>query len=154
MNILKFSEASRVCFLPPMSKEVTLKKLTDLSESYLYDKEKFLDALLEREKLMSTGMGFEIAYPHSKNRFVVDFFLTIGISSAGINWNSFDGKNVKLIFLIGGLVEEQEKYLELLATLSNMVKRPENRDRMIHSGSESEFYEIFTELALKENQAV
>ena len=75
----------------------------------LYKDTKFTDSLLEREEFMSTGLGFEIAFPHCKNDSVIDFFLTIGISSARINQNAFDGSNVKLIFMKGGLVEQQDK---------------------------------------------
>ena len=103
---------------------------------------------------MSTGMGFEIAFPHSKNDTVIDFFITIGISYAGINWNAFDGKDVKLIFLIGGLIEEQEKYLKILSSLANLVKKEVNKSKLLSAQSENEFYSTFSELALKETQAV
>lgn len=136
------------------SRDDALLKLTTISDEYLYDSSLFYSEVIKREELMSTGLGFEVAFPHSKNEFVIDFFLTIGISSAGINWNSFDGKDVKLIFLIGGLVEQQEQYLNILATLSNLIKKQENKERLLAAKSETEFYEVFTDLALKENQAV
>ena len=131
-----------------------LKELVASSSDYLYNKDKFLESLMERETLMSTGMGFEIAFPHSKNNSVVDFFLTIGISSAGINWNSFDEKDVKLVFLIGGLVEQQDKYLRILSSLANLVKKEVNKNKLLSAQNENEFYSTFSNLALKENQAV
>ena len=154
MNILDYSDLTRVKFIQQTELKPALSELVNASTEYLYDSDKFLNALLKREELMSTGMGFEIAFPHSKDDSVVDFFLTIGISNAGINWNSFDGQDVKLIFLIGGLVEQQEKYLRLLASLSNLVKKPDNRIRLLNARSEVEFFEAFREQALKENQAV
>ena len=154
MNILDYSDLTRVKFIQAPELKPALNELVNISTEYLYDKDNFLDKLIEREELISTGMGFEVAFPHSKNDSVIDFFLTIGISYAGINWNSFDGQDVKLIFLIGGLVEQQEKYLRLLASLSNLVKKPENRKRLLEAQSELEFFEVFQQQALKENQAV
>ena len=154
MNILDYSDLTRVKFIQSTKLEHTLNELVNISSDCLYDSKLFLNSLIEREELMSTGMGDEVAFPHSKNDSVVDFFLTIGISYAGINWNSFDGKDVKLIFLIGGLVEQQDKYLRLLASLSNLVKKPENRYDLLQAQNEIEFYETFKKQALKENQAI
>ena len=150
MNILDYSDLTRICFLKSSTIQDSLDELISTSKEYLYDIDKFKHSLLEREKLMSTGMGFEIAFPHSKNDSVVDFFITIGISSAGINWNSFDGKDVKLIFLIGGLFEEQEKYLKILSSLANLVKKEVNKNKLLSAQSENEFYNTFSELALNE----
>jgi len=154
MNILDYSDLTRVKFIQNPELKPALNELVNISTDYLYDNEKFFSSLLEREQLMSTGMGFEVAFPHSKNDSVIDFFLTIGISYAGINWNSFDGQDVKLIFLIGGLVEQQEKYLRLLASLSNLVKKPDNRKSLLEAQNEIEFFETFKKQALKENQAI
>ncbi|MCM8527203.1 MAG: PTS sugar transporter subunit IIA [Lentisphaeraceae bacterium] len=154
MNILDYSDPTRICFLKSSDMKSALEELVTSSSEYLYDKGAFLNSLIEREELMSTGMGFEIAFPHSKNDFVVDFFLTIGISSAGINWNSFDGKDVKLVFLIGGLVQQQDKYLRILSSLANLVKKEANKSKLLSAQSENEFYSIFSKLALEENQAV
>ena len=154
MNILDYSDLSRICFLKSSNIQDSIDELVSASSDHLYDSKRFTDSLLEREKLMSTGMGFEIAFPHSKNDSVIDFFFTIGISYAGINWNSFDGKDVKLIFLIGGLVQEQEKYLRILSSLENLVKKEVNKSKLLSAQSENEFYSTFSELALKETQAV
>jgi mannitol/fructose-specific phosphotransferase system IIA component (Ntr-type) len=109
---------------------------------------------LKREALMSTGLGFELAFPHSKSDTVVNFFISIGIINAGVEWNSFDRLPVKIIFLIGGLVEEQERYLKLLAALSNLVNNITNRNELLKSQSPVEFYNIFSRLALTQTQAI
>ena len=154
MKVLDYIDQTRVLFLPPGSKEDCLKKLVDLSSGFLYDRSLFYDAILEREELMSTGFGFELAFPHSKNDSVIDFFITIGIAQEGIDWNSFDRKPVKMVFLIGGLVEEQERYLKILAALSNLVKNDNYRKRLLNTENSLKFTETFSKLALTENQAI
>ena len=112
MKIIYYTEPERVIFLNSTSKENALSELTSKSQQCLYNQDEFLQSLFAREELMSTGLGFETAFPHSKTASVIDFFITIGISTTGINWHALDGKPVKMIFLIGGLIEEQEQYLK------------------------------------------
>jgi PTS system nitrogen regulatory IIA component len=155
MNIFDYIDISRICFLSrETSKEDCLTKLVEASQDCLHDDSAFLDAILKREALMSTGLGFELAFPHSKSVAVVDFFITIGIANAGINWHSFDKQPVKMIFLIGGLIEEQDRYLRLLASLSNLLNNEEYRKELLDARTPIKFYEIFNKLALTENQAV
>ncbi len=153
MNILKYLDAERVTFLEVDSRNEALKFLTKLSKEYLYNEELFYNELIKREELMSTGLGSEIAFPHSKNPHVIDFFLTIGVARNGIDWNSFDGQNVKLIFLIGGLVEEHGLYLKILATLSTITRKIENKEALLKTKTALDFYHLFAEIAMQENQS-
>ena len=147
MNVLDYIDQSRVSFLSDKTKNECLKSLTLSSNECLYNCDDFLDSLLEREALMSTGLGFELAFPHSKSDTVINFFISIGIINAGVEWGSFDRLPVKIIFLIGGLVEEQERYLKLLAALSNLVSNTTNRTELLKSQSPVEFHNTFSRLA-------
>lgn len=155
MNVIDFTDLNRVIFLEnDLDKAQTLKILTETSSNCLYNKDTFYEKILEREELLSTGMGFETAFPHSKNDSVIDFFITIGISQSGVDWQAIDEKPVKIIFLIGGLIEEQEKYLKILAAISKVVGKEENRNLLLNSTNREEFYEEFCNSAMKENQAI
>ena len=154
MNVFDYIDISRIKFLPPGSKTECLEKLVEASAPCLLNRQKFSESILRREELMTTGLGFELAFPHSKSDSAVDFFITIGISIAGIEWQAFDGRPVKMVFLIGGPVEQQDRYLRILAALSNLVKKEENRMELLGAVSPHEFYNIFNKLALIENQAV
>ena len=155
MNVIDFTDISRVLFLDDqLDKDQALKVLTNASTSCLYDENQFYEKILEREELLRTGMGFETAFPHSKNDSVIDFFITIGISQNGVDWQAIDEKPVKIVFLIGGLVKEQEKYLKILAAISKGVGREENRSLLLNSTTREEFYEQFCNSAMKENQAI
>jgi PTS system nitrogen regulatory IIA component len=59
-----------------------------------------LQAALEREALMSTGMGRGIALPHPRNPMAADVesqFVTVGFPVLPIDWNALDGKPVHSI---------------------------------------------------------
>ena len=154
MNIIDFTAPERVLALKSSTKEAALKELINSSSECLYDIHHFSESINEREALLSTGVGFETAFPHSKTDSVIDFFVTIGISQMGIDWQSVDEKPVKLIFLIGGLIEEQEKYLKILAALSRITNQEENRQKMLSAEDPKEFYSRFCQSAIIENQAI
>jgi len=62
-----------------------------------------LKAVLEREELMSTGIGEGIALPHPRNPLVSGEdkqFAALAFLEAPVNWNSLDGKPVETLLLI------------------------------------------------------
>jgi PTS system nitrogen regulatory IIA component len=66
-------------------------------------KDILLQAVLEREQLMSTGMGNGIALPHPRNPFVEkpeQQCIAIAFPETEINWKALDGKPVHAIILI------------------------------------------------------
>ena len=154
MNIVDYTAPERVIILENSTKTDALTELAQASSSCLYSTEHFLSAILNREDLLSTGVGFETAFPHSKTDSVIDFFVTIGISQEGIDWQSVDNQPVKLIFLIGGLIEEQEKYLKILAALSKITNKQENRQNMLEVKDPAEIYSQFCKSAIIESQAI
>jgi PTS system nitrogen regulatory IIA component len=67
------------------------------------DKNVLLQAILEREQLMSTGMGNGIALPHPRNPLAEkpeQQSISIGFPKTEINWKALDGKPVHAIILI------------------------------------------------------
>ena len=62
-----------------------------------------LQAVLEREELMSTGIGEGIALPHPRNPLIstdAEQFTALAFLEAPVNWNSLDGKPVDTLLLI------------------------------------------------------
>ena len=146
MNISKYIDSSRIIFPENTNRDHTLSSLVELSEDCLHNKDKFLEAILEREKIMTTGLGFEVAFPHAKNESVIDFFISIAVSKNGIEWNSLDGQTAKIIFLIGGPVNGQMTYLKILAKLSSLTKDQSNKDKLLQAQSPTELEQALNEL--------
>jgi len=62
-----------------------------------------LEAVLEREALMPTGIGNGIAIPHPRNPLAAtegEQFTAIAFLEHPIDWNSLDGKKVDTLILI------------------------------------------------------
>ena len=99
---------------------------------------------MKREETLSTGIGMGIAIPHAKIEDCEEFFIAIGIQQGnGIEWNSIDGLDVKLIFLIGGPKELHQEYLTLLSKLTQTIKDEKTRQGLLQAKNPAEVIEFF-----------
>jgi len=127
-----------IVFLDQTTRDATIQFLVDLLDGVgrLKDKKAFHDALLEREKIVSTGIGLGIAIPHAKLEGYDDFFIAIGIQkNNGIDWKALDGSPVRIIFMIGGPENKQTEYLHILSRLTTAIKDPELRKQLLKAST-------------------
>jgi len=65
------------------------------------DRDKLLREILEREALISTGVGRGIALPHPRNPVALSApLVAIAFPERPIDWNTQDGSRVHTVFLI------------------------------------------------------
>ena len=81
----------------------------------------FLNGLLERESIITTGIGLGIAIPHTKNKSVLNPFIGFLKLTESMPYDSLDQKNVDLIFVIGVGDHAERLHLEILANLSRYL---------------------------------
>ncbi|HPE29360.1 MAG TPA: PTS sugar transporter subunit IIA [Candidatus Mcinerneyibacteriales bacterium] len=108
--------------------------------------QKFTDDILEREKIMSTGIGLGIAIPHTKSEHVKDITIALGVSRKGIEWDALDGKPVHFVVMIAAHISQHNDYLKILAKVALVLKSEKKRDLLIHAGSPDAIYEVFSTL--------
>ncbi len=122
----------RVVFLKATTKEEALTEMVAVAarEPEVGDEAKLLEAILERETIMSTGIGLGIAVPHAKVPFVSDFVVSFGKAPDGLQFNSLDGNPVQFVVLIAGPEGEQERYLQLLARITLKLKEQSVRRQL------------------------
>lgn len=83
----------------------------------------FVEALLERERLHTTGIGDGIALPHTRNPLggiLKKPLLVFGRHPKGIPFASVDNKPVQLFFLLAA--PSLTEHLKMLATLSRVLR--------------------------------
>ena len=95
------------------------------------DPEEVFQALLEREKLGSTGFGSGIAIPHCRLESVSDFVVGMASVPAGIDFGALDGQPVKLIFFIIAPQAEPNAHIRLLSAISQTLLIPGAVDEML-----------------------
>ena len=126
-------------------KEKIINELIDLynKSDKVNDLEKVRTAVLEREKIMSTGVGKGFAIPHGKTNAVNDVIAAFGKTESDIDYNALDGNPVHLIFLLIGRDDMVSKHIKLLSRISRMMNKDEFRDRLVKANSKKEIIEIF-----------
>lgn len=139
-KIDKYLSSELVIFLDAGSRDEALKSLVDLAleKGKISDKEEFYEALIDREKIVSTGIGMAVAIPHAKLASYDNFFISIAILSKGVDWNTIDGTPVRIVFMIGGPDDKQTEYLQILSGITSAIKREECRKRVINAKSADE----------------
>lgn len=85
------------------------------------EKEVF-SALMEREKLGSTGICQGVAIPHVKLGFIKTPKVVIGISSQGVDFDALDGGGVYIIFLLLSPDSSAGKHLNLMSQISKLLQ--------------------------------
>ena len=114
----------RVKVLEATDKDSALREMAALiaTAPEVEDAERLLEAIFEREEIMSTGIGLGIAIPHAKISAVADFVVALGKAPKPIEFSSLDGMPVDFIVLIAGPDNQQERYLQLLARITLKLK--------------------------------
>jgi mannitol/fructose-specific phosphotransferase system IIA component (Ntr-type) len=115
----------QVAWLAATTKDDALRELLLLisHSAAVRDPGALHSAILSREVLMSTGIGYGVAVPHAHIPTVESFVLALGISTDGIPYNGVvDDDPVRLIVMIAGPDRERAGYLKLLSTLMKFIK--------------------------------
>jgi len=141
INLKDYIAKDRIAFLEASDKQQALARLIALSQDdhYVIDSEQFQNAVLDREYIVTTGIGQNVAIPHIKSRWVREFFITVGVFRNGVEWQSMDEKPVHLAFLVAG-PEEHENYLRILAKLTLIIRNKEKRKAIISAQTTEEIY--------------
>lgn len=141
MEIFECLNADLILFLEATKRDEALKILVNAlwRNGKLLHERSFLNAVLEREKIVSTGIGMGVAIPHAKLKGYEDFFLAIGIQKQdGIDWKSLDNAPVHIIFIIGGPDNKQTEYLQILSKLTTLIKDKSLREKLLTTNSSQE----------------
>jgi PTS system nitrogen regulatory IIA component len=105
--------------------------------------EELAAAVWERERLMSTGIGQGLAFPHVRLRGLSGAAIAVGVSRAGIaDYEGLDGAPVHIIVLIAAPQGQHELYIRLLALVANLLKDPAIRSAVIAADDASAVHSI------------
>jgi mannitol/fructose-specific phosphotransferase system IIA component (Ntr-type) len=111
--------------LPGSSKDEIILEMIDIvaASKKVLDKEKVKEAIFEREKIMSTGVGNGFAIPHGKTDAVSDIVAAFAVTASPIDYQSLDEQPVRRI--------------------SRLMNKEEFRKKLLAAASPKEVLEIF-----------
>ncbi len=107
------------------------------------DEEPYYTALMERERLCSTGIGRGMAIPHAKLKGMKNILLAFARSKDGVDFESLDKNLVHFIFVIFTPEDVPEEYLVLLARISKLAKDEDFRRAVMEASTEEEILKVF-----------
>ena len=128
------------------SKSEVIKELVNSFHLQDIPGEKIINALMEREKIHSTGVGNGVAIPHARIDGIDDFHAVIGISPGGVDFNSMDGKPVNLFFvLLSPQGKQNGTHIELLADIARIAQSKSIVSKLLNARSNKEVFDIIKE---------
>ncbi len=148
---MKVSELLKADFIIPdlkgETKEDVIIELIDLfkNDPRVEDIEKVKTAVLDREKVMSTGVGKGFSIPHGKTNAVKEIIGAFGKVKDGIEYDALDGNPVQLIFLLVGKDNLISTHIKLLSRISRLMNKDDFRHRLTEANSADEIIKLFSE---------
>ncbi|MDY6830954.1 MAG: PTS sugar transporter subunit IIA [Thermodesulfobacteriota bacterium] len=109
-------------------------------------------AVMERERIVTTGIGLGVAIPHARLAGIPDFFIVLGIAASPIAWHAADGRPVTIVFLVcgpePGAGDPREKnrlaevYLRIIARLMLLIKDEKYRTALVRAKRATEVVDL------------
>ncbi len=127
------------------SKKRLLEKISELLGEVIpdLDDRAIFQSLIDRERLGSTGVGNGVALPHGRLKGLDRAVGACVILSEEMDYDSIDGKPVKIVFALLVPEEATDEHLQLLAQLARIFGVEENRERLLDAKQIDEVYNFF-----------
>ena len=109
------------------------------------NKETLLTALIEREKLGSTGIGENMAIPHAKSDEIDKILIVFARSLSGIEFESLDQRPVHFICLLLAPTNSTGPHLIALARIARLFKSKTLREKILKAHGSDNIYSVLIE---------
>lgn len=103
-----------------------------------------LDALIERERLGTTGIGFGVALPHTRLPKLKKIFCGFATSEP-VDFDAVDNKPVDLAFVLLVPEEAGADHLKALARISRLLRNENTVNALRKAESAKELYQLVIE---------
>jgi len=140
-----FSTKTILLDCPAQDKDSIIQAIAEhaVKTGLVSDAKAYVASVQHREAEFSTGVGYGVAIPHGKSEAVNTAFV-IYARVKNVEWNSFDGAPVDMVFQIGVPASDAgETHLRLLATLSRKLMKEEFRDAVRAANSAEAVLAVF-----------
>ena len=135
---------SIVTSLASRTKDDVLEEMVDILDhaGKIQSKEAVLKAIIDRERIMTTGIGNGVAVPHCKTAAVNRLVAALGISREGIDFEAPDNQPARLIFILVAKENNPGPHVRALAKLAKLLSKEGVRDALVASSSPEDLLEI------------
>ena len=125
-------------------KEASIKELVQLLESShgVNTRGEILSKVLQRESMMSTGIGNGVAIPHGKTRLLDHLLAACAVSPAGVDFDTMDGEPATLFILLVSPESLRGPHVKALANVSRLLKEESVRNALRSASTPAQFLQI------------
>ncbi len=113
---------------------------------FLTDRNAVRQAVIERERKLSTGLENGVAVPHGKSNGVNRLVAAFGINKKGLYFDSADGKPAHLFFMLVSPESVSGPHIRALASIAKFMNTAGNRERLLKAGGKEDILELFKEM--------
>lgn len=141
-----FLHPGRCLTFSPTSKDDAINQLIDVAMEIpgVTNRSEVADAVFTRERLMSTGLGINLAIPHARLNGIDGVYATIGVCEDGIpEYSCIDGTHVKIVVLLLIGREQHCEYLKALSQIVDLLKDEEIRNAISAAKNGDDMYKLF-----------
>jgi fructose-specific phosphotransferase system IIA component len=108
------------------------------------DRDAVLQAVMEREAKMSTGMQNGVAIPHGKTDAVKELVAAVGLQKQGVDFDSMDGVPSRIFIMTISPSKRSGPHMQFLAEVSRLIGQPSEREKLLACNTHAEIYELLT----------
>ena len=141
-SLSRLISPDRITRIDEDNKDDCLRSLVKcLSESEsLGNEDSIFEAIMDRERLLSTGFGLGLAIPHAKLNIIDDFIVWLAIHRDGVPFDSLDDQPVHILVMILGPDQKQDEYLKVLSRVTAFLK--DQREKILSLEDNEEIYKL------------
>jgi len=146
MNLYSLLEKSAILSdVEAENKEDLLHIMVDSLRNQVTEEqlEDIRDAVFQREKIMSTGVGKQLAIPHGKVASIDRNIAAFAILKQPIEFDSIDSKPVKMVFLLVGPEKSNSAHIKLLSRISRLMNSSSFRETLSDCVGAEQIYDAF-----------
>ncbi len=132
------SESNIRVGLTARTKPELIRELIDVLPLSSETRQETVRAVMEREKLLSTGIGNGIAIPHGIAPVPGEVVAALGITAEPVDFDAIDERPVRLVFLLVADEAHHNTHMKALARISRLLHSEDFRQALWHSTSVSE----------------
>ena len=132
--------------LKASTRRKAIAELVDLlaADGVLTSPADVLTAVLGREDRRSTGIGNGVALPHGKTDAARSLVAAAGRTRRPIDFDSPDGRGVRLIVLVVGPKADAGPHIQALARISRLLEPEATRAALLAAGTPEQFHEVLS----------
>jgi len=104
-----------------------------------------LNAVLERESVLSTGIGRGVAVPHGKSPAVPRLMASMAVSREGLAFDAVDGEPCRIFFLLVSDPDNAGPHVRMLARVARVLNQEKAKRALTEARTPDDVVAVFLE---------